>query len=210
MSIVVEHEKRRREILEKALDVFMDAGFENATFQKIADRCGITRTTLYIYFRNKKDIFNYSIKQLLGEVEADIAGLRENRALNYPDRIVRILSMILDRLEENRRLLLVILDFLLYLSKNNADPELRVRRRTLKLRHIIAGMVIQGIRAGEIAPVKVRAADDLLYGLIESAIFRLVILKRPSVGELKAAVELIIGRMGPGALPAAPAPQGRS
>ncbi|MDR3160783.1 MAG: TetR/AcrR family transcriptional regulator [Spirochaetaceae bacterium] len=192
MSIVVEHEKRRREILEKALDVFMDEGFENATFQKIADRCGITRTTLYIYFRNKKDIFNYSIKQLLGEVEADIAGLWEDPSLTYPDRIVRVLSMILDRLEENRRLLLVILDFLRYLAKSNADPEVRVRRRTLRLRHIIATMVIEGIRAGEIVPVNVRTADDLLYGLIESAIFRLVILNRPSVGELKQAVELTI------------------
>jgi hypothetical protein len=56
-------------------------------------------------------------------------------------------------------------------------------------------MVIEGIRAGEIAAVNVRAADDLLYGLIESAIFRLVILKRPSASELKAAVELTIGRM---------------
>jgi hypothetical protein len=89
----------------------------------------------------------------------------------------------------------VILDFLLYLSKNDADPELRVRRRTLRLRHIIASMVIEGIRAGEIAPVNVRATDDLLYGIIESAIFRLVILKRPSVRELKDAVELTIGQI---------------
>ena len=58
MSIVVEHEKRRWEILEKALDVFMEEGFEDVTFQKIADRCGITRTTLYIYFKNKREIFN--------------------------------------------------------------------------------------------------------------------------------------------------------
>ena len=54
MSIVVAHEKRRAEILEKTLDVFVDEGFEDVTFQKIADRCGITRTTLYIYFKNKK------------------------------------------------------------------------------------------------------------------------------------------------------------
>ena len=46
MSIVVEHDKRRKEILEKALAVFMDDGFEDATFQRIADRCHITRTTL--------------------------------------------------------------------------------------------------------------------------------------------------------------------
>jgi hypothetical protein len=55
--------------------------------------------------------------------------------------------------------------------------------------------VIDGIRAGELAPINVRAADDLLYGLIESAIFRLVVLKRPSVGELKQAVEMAVRRL---------------
>jgi AcrR family transcriptional regulator len=195
MSIVVEHEKRRREILEKALDIFMEAGFENATFQKIADRCGITRTTLYIYFKNKRDIFNYSIKQLLGILERDISGVRENTNLNCSDKLLRVISLILDRLEENRRLLQVILDFLLYLSKNDADPEIRVRRRTLRLRHIIATMMIEGIRSGEIKAVNVRTADDLFYGLIESAIFRMVVLKRPSAKELKQAVELTINQL---------------
>ncbi|MDR2631647.1 MAG: TetR/AcrR family transcriptional regulator [Spirochaetaceae bacterium] len=195
MSIVVEHEKRRREILEKALDIFMEEGFENATFQKIADRCGITRTTLYIYFKNKREIFNYSIKQLLGALEWDISGVRDNKELTCPDKLLRVISLILERLEENRRLLRVILDFLLYLSKNDGEVETKVRRRTLRLRHIIATMVIEGIRSGEIKAVNVRTADDLFYSLIESAIFRLVVLKRPSAGELKQAVELTISQM---------------
>ena len=63
MAIVVEHDKRKREILDKALDVFVEEGYEDVTFQKLAARCGITRTTLYIYFRNKQEIFLWSIKQ---------------------------------------------------------------------------------------------------------------------------------------------------
>jgi AcrR family transcriptional regulator len=195
MSIVVEHEKRRREILEKALDVFIDEGFEDTTFQKIADRCGITRTTLYIYFKNKKEIFNYSIKQLLLNVEGDIIRVREDTALSSVDKIIKILTEIIDRLEENSRLLLVILDYLLHLSRNNADPNYRVRRRTLRLRHILASMVIDGIKAGEIAPVNVKVVDDLLYGLIEAAIFRMVVLKRDSVGDLKESVVLVVRQM---------------
>jgi AcrR family transcriptional regulator len=195
MSIVVEHEKRRREILGKALDVFVDEGFENATMQKIADGCDITRTTLYIYFKNKKEIFNYSIKQLLNEFEGDIQGVRKNRDLNAGDKLIRVLSVILERLEENRRLLSVILNYLLYLAKNDSDPNERVRRRTLRLRHILATMVIEGIRAGEIVSMSIRAADDLLYGLIESAIFRMAVLKRSSVVELKQAVELAVRQL---------------
>jgi AcrR family transcriptional regulator len=195
MSIVVEHEKRRREILEKALDVFIDEGFEDTTFQKIADRCGITRTTLYIYFKNKKEIFNYSIKQLLLNVEGDIVRVREDTALSSVDKIIKILTEIIDRLEENSRLLLVILDYLLHLSRNNADPNYRVRRRTLRLRHILASMVIDGIKAGEITPVNIKVVDNLLYGLIEAAIFRLVVLKLDSVGDLKESVALVVRQM---------------
>ncbi|MDR1178673.1 MAG: TetR/AcrR family transcriptional regulator [Spirochaetaceae bacterium] len=195
MSIVVEHEKRRKEILEKALDVFVDEGFEDATFQKIADRCGITRTTLYIYFKNKKEIFNYSIKQLLQELEADITLAEKQKNLHSADKLIKVLTLIVGRLEENQRLLHVILNYLLYLSKSETDPDSRVRRRTIRLRHIIAGMVIAGIKAGELAPVNVKTVDDLLYGLLECAIFRLVVLHRTSVSEINKSIALTVNNL---------------
>jgi AcrR family transcriptional regulator len=198
MSIIVEHDKRRREILEKALDVFMDEGFEDATFQKIADRCGITRTTLYIYFKNKREIFNWSIKQLMAVVEGDLLAVRSDESLGAREKLEKVLATILDRLEENRRLLIVVMNYLMHLSKSGTDPDYRVRKRTVRLRHILATIVIDGIRAGELPPVNVRVADDLLYGLIESAIFRLVVLGRPRVGELKSAVQLAVERLARG------------
>lgn len=195
MSIVVEHDKRRREILDRALDVFMDEGFEDATFQKIADRCGITRTTLYIYFKNKREIFNFSIKQLMHSIEQDLQGLKKNGALASIEKLDAILETILDRIYENRRLLSVIMNYLLHLSKSGTDPDYRVRKRTIRLRHILATIVIDGIRKGEIRPLNVRQADDLLYGLIESAIFRLVVLRKNSIEDLKQAAHLAIHQM---------------
>jgi AcrR family transcriptional regulator len=197
MSIQVEHEKRRQEILKKALDVFIDEGFENATFQKIAGRCGITRTTLYIYFKNKKQIFNYSIKELLQTVEGDLLRVKGDKNLSSVEKIRNVLILILERLEENRRLLSVILNYLLYLSKSDSDPDYRVRRRTIRMRRILASMLIEGIRGGTIKPINVRAMDDLLYGLLETAIFRLVVLKRGDVGELKQVVEQTLAQITP-------------
>jgi len=185
MSIVVEHEKRRKKILEKALQVFVDEGFENATFQKIADYCGITRTTLYTYFKNKKEIFIYSIKLLLTKVEESIQHIRCDASLGSVEKITRVLLDIFRHLEDNRRLLSVLLDYLLFLSKSNTDPERRVRRRTLKLRHILASMVIEGVKSGELKAVNIKTTDDYLYSLIEAGIFRLVILQRKTVGDLR-------------------------
>jgi len=182
MSIVVEHEKRRKEILEKVIDVFVSEGFENTTFQKIADHCGITRTTLYIYFKHKKEIFNYSIRLLLSKVDADINAIRSDSSLGSVEKITGILLDIFRQLEENRRLLSVVLDYILYISKSNTNPEQRVRRRIIKLRHILASLFIEGIKSGEIKPVSIKTANDYLYNLIEAAIFRLVVLRRETLG----------------------------
>ncbi len=195
MSIVVEHDKRRKEILEKALDVFMDEGFEDATFQKIADRCGITRTTLYIYFKNKREIFNYSIKQLMVGIEEDLTGICAVVGLDSCEKLKLVVTTVIQRAEQNRRLLSVVLNYLLHLSKSGTDPDYRVRKRTIRLRHILAGIVIDGIRKGELPPMNVRVVDDLLYGLIESAIYRLVVLGRESVSELVHAAELAVDRL---------------
>ena len=184
MSIVVKHEKRRKEILENVLDVFVEEGFENTTFQKIADHCGITRTTLYIYFKNKKEIFNYSLKLLLTKFDEDIKLICSDSSLNSIEKITKVLLNIFNQLEENRRLLSVILDYLLHLT-NKIDIEQRVRRRTLKLRHILASLVIEGVKSGELKPINIKTADDYLYSLIEAAIVRLVVLQRKTVGDLR-------------------------
>jgi AcrR family transcriptional regulator len=185
MSIVVEHEKRRKEILEKALDVFITEGYVDATFQKIADKCRITRTTLYLYFKNKKDIFNYSIKQLLAKLEEDILLTLSDSSLDGVKKIMEVIMKIFGHIEENRLLLSVILDYLLHISKSSGDPAKPVRRRTLRLRHILSSLVIEGIKTGKLKPVNVKTADDYLYGLIESAIFRLAVLRQETVGDLR-------------------------
>ena len=195
MSIVVEHEKRRKEILKKALDVFIDSGFENATFQKIADQCDITRTTLYLYFKNKKEIFNYSIKLLLTNVEEDIRQIISDTSLTCAEKITNVLLNVFKRLDENRRLLWVILHYIVHLSKNKINPERRIRRRTLRLRRVLATLVIEGINSGELKPASVKTTVEYLYSFIESAIFRLVVLQRKTTGDLSKTVTFAIKQL---------------
>jgi hypothetical protein len=97
-------------------------------------------------------------------------------------------------MEENRRLLSVILDYLLHLSKNSGDHEQRVRRRTLRMRHILASLVIDGVKKGELKPINIKTADDFLYSFIEGAIFRLVVLRRETVGDLRETVVFAVSQ----------------
>jgi len=195
MAVAVEHEKRRKQILEKALMVFISDGFEDATFQKIADRCGITRTILYLYFKNKKEIFNYSIKQLLINVEERINTIKNDKSLNSADKITDVLLAIFSLLEQNRQLLSIIFDYLLHFSKNNTSPEEYVQRRTVRLRHILSSMVIEGVKAGELKDIDIKTIDDYIYSFIESAIYQLVILKRKDTHELKKTVVFAVKQL---------------
>jgi AcrR family transcriptional regulator len=192
MAIVVEHEKRRFEILEKALDIFVEEGYEDATFQKIADRCGITRTTLYLYFKNKREIFVWSIKQLTEGLELDLRNKIADSSISHVARLESVMLTIIDRCTENRRLFNVILTYLLQAQKTGKDPESRVKRRTIRLRHLLSQILIEGKNAGEFRNVNVKDANELLYGLIESAIYRIAILDRTDAGDIKAAIILAI------------------
>ena len=192
MAIVVEHDKRKAEILQKALDVFVEEGYEDVTYQKIADRCGITRTTLYIYFKNKREIFMFSIKQLTEGLEQSLLEIMNNPEYSSSEILRNVAITILEKCVSNRKLFNVLLSYLLQLQKTGKNPGERVRRRTIRLRHLLSKIIIDGINKGEFKDVNVKACNEMFYSLIESTVFRLAILDSENVEELFPSIELAI------------------
>lgn len=192
MAIVVEHDKRRREILEKSLDVFATEGYEDVTFQKIADRCGITRTTLYIYFTNKRDIFLGSIKQLLADMELSIREVINNTQITSEEALRKVTMIILDYCEQNIKMFNVLFVYLHQLSKTGADPNEHVKRRVIRLRHLLSTIIIRGIKNGEFKRQNVHITNELIYSLVEASIFRIAILNTTDISELRETVNFAI------------------
>ena len=188
MAIVVEHDKRKQEILQKSLDVFIEEGYEDATFQKIADRCGITRTTLYIYFKNKHEIFLGSIKELLSEVEIALKAIMTDSNLNSEQALRKVLETLTDACEHNKKLFSVLLNYLMQLKKSGVDTNERVRRRVIRLRHLLSTILIKGIQNKEFRELNVKDINDTLYGLLESAIFRIAVLNKDDVEDVRTAL----------------------
>jgi AcrR family transcriptional regulator len=205
LSITIEHEKRKREILEKALDVFVDEGYEDTTFQKIAERCGITRTILYLYFKNKREIFSFSIKLFTEKIEAEIKAIASDQSRTQPEKLSAILSIVITACAANRRLLTVILGYLDHLRAADGDPDERVRRRTIRMRHILSGVLIEGQKKGEFSSFSVKAADNLFYALIEATIFQVAVLGREDASGLAEAAGLLAASL----KSAEPRPRGR-
>ncbi len=60
---------RAREILEAAYRAFARDGYHHTTMDKIAARVGVTKGTLYLYYRSKADLFVSVLEDRLGHLE---------------------------------------------------------------------------------------------------------------------------------------------
>ena len=63
-----EKEDLRQEILDAARDLFIREGYEAVSMRKIADRIEYSPTTIYLYFRDKSELFDCLSEQAFGKL----------------------------------------------------------------------------------------------------------------------------------------------
>ena len=67
-------ERRRPEVLDAALDLFLDHGYEGTSMQAIAERAGVTKPVVYACFAGKDELFRALLareeERILGEIQA--------------------------------------------------------------------------------------------------------------------------------------------
>ncbi len=88
----------RARILDVALELFSEHGFEGTTLQQIADRLGFTKAALYYHFRSKDDLLQALIAPAVGEMDAllvahenepDTPACRRRFIVEYLDCLLR-------------------------------------------------------------------------------------------------------------------------
>ena len=61
----LKYEERRYLILQAALDVFAEKGFEGAKTREIAKRAGVSETLIFRYFPTKEELYRTGLKELM-------------------------------------------------------------------------------------------------------------------------------------------------
>jgi AcrR family transcriptional regulator len=67
-----DRESRRQAILQAARQVFARKGYEPATLEAVAREAGLAKGTLYLYFRNKEDLFFHTVLNTLESLQDSI------------------------------------------------------------------------------------------------------------------------------------------
>jgi AcrR family transcriptional regulator len=94
----------RARILDAALELFSEQGFDGTTLQQIADRLGFTKAALYYHFRSKDDL----LRALIAPAIAEVDGLLDSydaEGTDAPGQRRRFIEAYIDVMLGQRRLI---------------------------------------------------------------------------------------------------------
>ena len=175
MKAIVDHRARKQVIIANAIQLFARQGYNDVTFQDLADSSGIARTILYRYFKNKRQIFDAAIFLALDRVVQKHAEIMRAK-LPASVRLRQICTAVTATLFDNREFLSVIIDFVMAMNRGKHDMTRRIMTFTIGLKRILHTLLVGGIHYGEFrADVNPDVYTDLLYAQFESAVLRLTV-----------------------------------
>lgn len=71
-----EAERRHEELLNCALDIFLERGYEQATTLDIANALGMSKRTVYAYYKDKETLFKAAVQRSIQRYTVPIENLR--------------------------------------------------------------------------------------------------------------------------------------
>jgi AcrR family transcriptional regulator len=172
---------RRQQILEAALDVFAEHGFEGATTKEIASRADVTQGLIYFYFPSKEDLFFAAFDYQAAQLAERMYGAIETEG-RPPEAVLReMIGRLVDALATPRMVSLLRIMQRTAVHSDPADPrELSsleaARCRIKEQAHRIGGMfknyIQEQISTGTLRSVDPSLATQLFVSAVLSIIMR--------------------------------------
>lgn len=94
----------RERILDAALDLFLEKGFDKTSLREIAEKLGFTKAALYYHFESKDDIFMALHLRLHQLAHVGMAQVGDGRIVTV-ESWVQILDGFIDMIPANRKLI---------------------------------------------------------------------------------------------------------
>jgi Transcriptional regulator len=166
-------QRRRQGILEAALEVYIESGYNGADMDLVAERAGLAKGLLYYYFASKQELFralfDWAAESSMGYHRRLIA---EGEGLSPTERLALYLWSVLTAHGEDARLLQFAMRmpfdaFAVYGPSGWEDG----RRKSEEHSACMAAMIEELVAAGAIAVVDAKAAANCLWTVVVAKAF---------------------------------------
>jgi AcrR family transcriptional regulator len=138
--------KAEHRLLESALSLFAEKGYEGTSIREIIERAGVTRPVLYYYFKSKEALFIRLVEtsfmdfvEYIERVTASTTGCR--------DRLLAVMRMAFNHAEQSPEMVRLVLQVIFLSREGDGWVRGLVKKRFGRLDDIMRG----GIESGEIA-----------------------------------------------------------
>lgn len=166
---------RPDEILDAALDVFIETGFDAARMDDIAARAGLSKAGVYLYFGSKEALLRALIDREIAPIAAGLAALAEGGA-DDPVGTIRMLGALAAAQLSQPRIFAIPR---LMISISNRFPDLAAHYRTEiveRAKAALEKLVAAGIAKGIFRKVDPEAAVRAVVGpMMFAALWRHVL-----------------------------------
>jgi AcrR family transcriptional regulator len=167
-----ERERRRQQIIVAAKRVFSEKGFNKATMEDIAKEAELSPGTIYLYFKNKDELYASLSLRILQYLNIRLEHVAQQKDLSTEERIQALKEAMFD--VYNFDPLVVINMFHLQSSETlkNLSPELldEIKQLSQSSLGVISDIFKEGIREGVFIEKHPVALADVLWALFSGVV----------------------------------------
>ena len=91
----LQQKMRRKQILDAAKRLFYEKGFSAATIEDIAQEAELSPAAIYLYFKNKDDLYASLNLQLLEYLAERLEGLYAEEGLNAEEKLEALKDLLI-------------------------------------------------------------------------------------------------------------------
>jgi len=162
-----ELDRRRHEIFNATVHLFLEKGFRETSMREIAEAAGMGKSSLYDYFKTKNDILLWAMEDEILDL-ITIAEEIINQSISAIDRLHQVMLKHLEFLVERK-------DFYLKLSFEVQRLAIESQQRIQLKRHayqdMIRHLIDEGVQEGAIRPVDSLLVTRVLITALTPTVF---------------------------------------
>ncbi len=142
-----ERKRRQEQILNAAIELIENRGFEKTTMDEIAERAELSKGTLYLYFNDKVTLYQAIKKRALTSLHTQFLSIIQ-KDLKGADIVKEMMFAFLDLIRENVTFTKAML---LYRKKDETDSPINdepISVRCIDLENELQMLIIRGLQIG--------------------------------------------------------------
>lgn len=167
-----ERERRRQQIIVAAKRVFSDRGFSKATMEDIAREAELSPGTLYLYFKNKDELYASLSLRILQYLIIRLEHVNANAELGPGGKVDALIDAMFDVYDFDPHIIINMFHLQSSETLKNLSDDLLKEIEDLSRKSLgaIASIFQEGIQAGEFVEEHPIALADIFWSLFSGVI----------------------------------------